>query len=208
MEAVSTRAYTSPNHHKYNGHNRFYMHHLERFMQAYTEMLAATEPATVLDAGCGEGYATDFMARLLPGVQFTGIDLSGEAVAFAREQFGEAATFEQGSLYELPFADGHFDAVVCSEVLEHLDHPEKALAELARVARHHVLLTVPREPIFKWLNDLGRALGFSPDPGHVNFWTPKSFEHFVRAHFDAGTFCTHGIYQIALVPVSSYRGRP
>ena len=56
-------------------------------------------------------------------------------------------------------------------------------------------------------DDLGRALGFSPDPGHVNFWTPKTFERFVRAHFDVGTFCTHGIYQIALVPVSSYRAQ-
>ncbi len=206
MEASSILDYTSPNHHKYNGRNRFYMRHLERFMRTYAEMLAATAPSTVLDAGCGEGYATQFMARQLPEVSFTGIDLSAEAVAFARHAFGEMATYEQGSLYELPFSDNAFDAVVCSEVLEHLYEPDKAVAELARVARHYVLLTVPREPIFKWLNDLGRTLGFSPDPGHVNFWTPAGFEAFVRTHFDTGTFCTHGIYQIARVPVDAYRG--
>ena len=147
------------------------------------------------------------MARLLPDVQFTGIDLSAEAVAFARQQFGSAATYVQGSLYELPFERDAFDAVVCSEVLEHLDEPARALAELARVARAYVLLTVPREPLFKWLNDVGQALGFSPDPGHVNFWTPSSFKAFVRKHFGEGTFCTHGIYQMALVPVAAYSGR-
>ncbi len=206
MQAPSEVEYFSPNYHKYNGHSRFYTRHLERFMDAYTGMLAGTHPHTVLDAGCGEGYATDFMARRLPDVQFTGLDLSEDAVAFARQQFGGAATYRQGSLYNLPFEADAFDAVVCSEVLEHLDDPTRALVELTRVARHHVLLTVPREPIFKWLNDVGRALGFSPDPGHVNFWTPRAFEAFVRAHFSEGEFRVHGIYQMALVPVRAYRG--
>lgn len=206
MQASPSTEYFSANYHKYNGHGRFYTRHLERFMAAYTDMLAETAPRTVLDAGCGEGYATDFMARRLPEVTFTGVDLSADAVAFASQNFGRSATYRQGSLYALPFEDGAFDAVVCSEVLEHLDKPDEALAELARVARHHVLLTVPREPIFKWLNDIGRALGMSPDPGHVNFWTPASFEAFVRGHFATGSFRTHGIYQMARVPVSAYRG--
>lgn len=206
MQASQTTTdYFSANHHKYNGHGRFYTRHLERFMAAYTDMLAATHPETVLDAGCGEGYATDFMARRLPDVSFTGVDLSGDAVAFARQTFGSAATYLEGSVYDLPFDEGAFDAVVCSEVLEHLDEPARALAELTRVARHHVLLTVPREPIFKFLNDIGRFMGMSPDPGHVNFWSPVAFEAFVREHFTTGTFRTHGIYQMALVPVSAYR---
>ncbi len=203
--APETAAYASPNHHKYNGHGRFYTRHLERFMQAYTDALAATQPSSVLDAGCGEGYATDFMARRLPRAAFTGVDVNPDALAFARAHFGGAARYCEGSLYALPFEQDAFDAVVCSEVLEHLDAPARALAELARVARHHVLLTVPREPIFKWLNDVGRALGFSPDPGHVNFWTPAAFEAFVRDHFSEGAFYVHGIYQIALVPAAAYR---
>ena len=201
MSDTPDSATVSPNLHKYTFDNKFYQRHLQAFLGRVYEMLAQTGAQRVLDAGCGEGFVTDFIARQDPALQLTGVDLSEEAVAYAREHFGAHATFRTGSLYKLPYSDNSFDAVVCCEVLEHLDEPARAVEEMKRVARRHVLITVPREPYFQWLNNVGQALGISPDPGHVNFWTKKTFPEFVRAHFDRATFDWKHIYQLALAEV-------
>lgn len=141
------------------------------------------------------------LARRLPGVSFTGLDASAPAVAFARKRFGRLAAFATGSVYALPYPDGAFDAVVCSEVLEHLDAPDRALAEVLRVARKAAAVTVPREPLFDALNRAGQALGFAPNPGHVNFWTPRQFERFVRDVAPHAHIERHSLYQIATIPL-------
>ena len=195
-------AYQSSNHHKYTIDNRFYQWHLGRFMRRMYELLMEAEPRRVLDAGCGEGFVVDYLARQNPDLELTGVDLSEGAIAYAQDRFGDRGTFRTGSVYELPFPDDAFDAVVCSEVLEHLDDPDRAVRELKRVARSHVLITVPREPYFKWLNDLGRLLRISPDPGHVNFWTTATFPPFVGEHFERVAYDRVHIYQLALAEVS------
>ena len=194
-------SYSSANHHKYTHQNRLYQWHLQAFLDSVYALLERTHAQTVLDAGCGEGFVTQALAQKNPELRFTGMDLSAEAVAFAQQHFGELARFRTGNLYKLPFSDNAFDVVLCSEVLEHLEDMDRAIAELKRVARHHVLITVPREPYFKWLNDIGRGLGISPDPGHVNFWTKKTFQGFINSHFASAVFAWKHVYQLALAEV-------
>jgi ubiquinone/menaquinone biosynthesis C-methylase UbiE len=77
----------------------------------------------------------------------------------------------------LEFADGEFDLVAATEVLEHVLDPERALSEMARVAGGHLLVSVPHEPLWRALNmargaylrDLGNT------PGHLNHWSRRSF---------------------------------
>jgi ubiquinone/menaquinone biosynthesis C-methylase UbiE len=203
MASSSPATYESANHHKYTVDNAFYQWHLQAFLDELCEMLDAAAPGTVLDAGCGEGFVTDRLARHDPALELTGVDLSKDAIAYARDHFGHQARFLTGSIYDLPFEDDQFDAVVCSEVLEHLDAPEQAVRELQRVARGHVLITVPREPYFQWLNNVGQWLGFSPDPGHVNFWSKSGFQGFIEAHFDDVQYAWKHIYQLALADASA-----
>ena len=193
--------YQSANYQKYTHGNRLYQWHLQAFLQSVYTLLEQANPQSVLDAGCGEGFVTRYLAQQNPALRLTGMDLSPDAVAYAQTQFGELATFRTGSIYKLPFSDNSFDVVLCSEVLEHLDDTDRAIHELKRVARHHVLITVPREPYFKWLNDIGRSLGVSPDPGHVNFWTKTSFQTFIQSHFEAPVFAWKHVYQMALAAV-------
>ena len=121
-----------------------------------------------------------------------------------KKNFGEAVTYRLGSLYALPFSDNSFDTVVCSQVLEHVDDVETAMAELKRVARRFVVITVPREPYFKFINDFARAIRFSDDPGHVNFWTSSDFQIFMGVHFKQPRFLRkHVIYQFSVAPVDS-----
>jgi 2-polyprenyl-3-methyl-5-hydroxy-6-metoxy-1,4-benzoquinol methylase len=88
--------------------------------------------AEILDAGCGTGTNSRWLARR--GFQVTGVDLS----QFALDKAGESApdvAFRQASLTDLPFADGSFDAILCHGVIMHIPDFEKALDELVRVLR-------------------------------------------------------------------------
>ena len=83
----------------------------------------------------------------------------------------------------LPFADGEFDVAAAIEVLEHVPDPEHTVAEMARVAERRLLVSVPREPLWRRLNvargaywsDLGNT------PGHLNHWSKRSFVGAARA---------------------------
>ena len=190
-------SYGSSNHHKYASGGPLYHFFLGRFHRKIDALVAASQPCTVLDAGCGEGFIAGYLKQRHPDWQITGVDASAAAIDYAQAHFGTAATFQTGDVRALPFEDGAFDVVLCSEVLEHLARPCAAVRELKRVARQRVVLTVPREPYFDALSRLGRWLGRSPDPGHVNFWTKSSFQTFVWRYFDAPRFATAHIFQLA-----------
>lgn len=178
--------------------------HVRSMMEVIYQLVESTNPKTVLDAGCGEGFVSQYLATRNGSMSITGIDVQPQAIEFAKNNFGEAVTYRLGSLYALPFSDNSFDTVVCSQVLEHVDDVETAVAELKRVARHFVVITVPREPYFKFANDFARAIRFSEDPGHVNFWTSSDFQIFMRLHFKQPRFVRkHVIYQFSVASVES-----
>lgn len=108
----------------------------------------ATAPREILDAGCGTGGLIRRLERMHSGWRWTGIDLEPLACEWARARC--TAKIIQGSLTALPFADGSFDAVVCADVLYHLDEDSAALRELCRVLRPGgwVVINVPAHP---WL---------------------------------------------------------
>ena len=95
---------------------------------------------TFLDAGCGDGVISGDLARR--GLATTGMDLAWKRVAFARART-PGVRFVQGSIYDLPFRDGSFSTVLCSDLMEHLDDPRRALTELVRVSSRWVLVTAP-----------------------------------------------------------------
>jgi ubiquinone/menaquinone biosynthesis C-methylase UbiE len=188
----------SANLNRYTTRSRLYRWHTAAFHDALYELVATSKPRTLLDAGCGEGFVANLIAERDPSIRITGIDASDEVVAFARRRFANAADFHVGSVFELPFEDDSFDLVMCSEVLEHLRDPLAAVRELTRVSRRHVLITVPREPVFQMLNDIGKALRLCGDPGHVQFWTKQSFQEYFEPHFAQADFSWKHTYQLVL----------
>jgi SAM-dependent methyltransferase len=85
----------------------------------------------VLDAGCGPGGNS---AWLLPGNHVTGLDVSPEALRFARDRHPEM-TVRRGDITDLPFADESFDLVLVITVLYLVDDDVRALREVTRVLR-------------------------------------------------------------------------
>jgi 2-polyprenyl-3-methyl-5-hydroxy-6-metoxy-1,4-benzoquinol methylase len=200
-EATILDTYASSNLRRHTTTNPLYRWHMEAFHDRIFAFVQQADPDSILDAGCGEGFGVHDLAERDASLDLTGIDLDEDAVAYAEARFGEVASFDQGSILDLPYGDDTRDLVLCSEVLEHLADPGAAIAELKRVARTHVLITVPLEPYFQALNDVAQWLGISGDPGHVQFWGHTAFRAFVEAHFDRAAFARKHMYQMALCPV-------
>ncbi len=154
---------------------------LEGFFGAVEELLDQSRPASVLEVGCGEGFSTRRYRLALPSsTSFAACDVEDRLVDAARSR-NPGVDVTQASIYELPRADASFDLVVATEVLEHLDDPGRALRELVRVSKRQVLVSVPREPMWRALN-LARgsyvtALGNTP--GHLQHWSRRAFTRFV-----------------------------
>ena len=90
---------------------------------------------TVLDAGCGAGYGSVYLKSFGPR-HLVGVDVSAEAVAFARKEHGAPGLeFAAMSLSELGYADGTFDVVVMIEVVEHITNASECMAEIRRVLK-------------------------------------------------------------------------
>ncbi len=86
----------------------------------------------VLDAACGVGYGSNYLAASAKEV--IGLDISKEAVAYAKEHYQEENIhFEVMDVYNLEFPDKYFDIVCSFETLEHLDKPERFLSEVKRI---------------------------------------------------------------------------
>jgi 2-polyprenyl-3-methyl-5-hydroxy-6-metoxy-1,4-benzoquinol methylase len=166
---------------KYGSRNPVTRKLLERFLREVDAAVDSLRPASILDVGCGEGIVSERLARRT-GATVVGLDLDDEhLVAEWRRRESDLLSFRPGSAYELPFDDASFDCVCALEVLEHLQRPRDALAEVARVARSAFLVSVPREPLWRASHLLAgrdvRALGNTP--GHVNHWSARSFEGLV-----------------------------
>jgi len=167
---------------KYDARNPLTRALLDRFLARVDSAALAAAPRSVLDVGCGEGVVTERLARLLPGASFLGVDADDERL---RRQWSQRRldnlTFDVASAYDLPFESGSFDLACALEVLEHLERPELALSELARVSRRTLLLSVPREPLWRISHLVAgrdvRALGNTP--GHLNHWSSDAFERLV-----------------------------
>ena len=167
---------------KYEASNPVVRHLLERFLRRVDEAAASLAPTSVLDVGCGEGVVTERLAKLLAPAEILGVD--ADEARLSEEWRGRSApnlSFATGSAYELPFADGSFDLVCAVEVLEHLERPRDALAEMSRVAGRALLLSVPNEPSWRVSHMLaGRNLrAFGNTQGHINHWSRRTFAELV-----------------------------
>jgi 2-polyprenyl-3-methyl-5-hydroxy-6-metoxy-1,4-benzoquinol methylase len=169
-------------HAKYNTRNPVNRYLVRNFLKTIKNLVASLGPSSLLDVGCGEGMLLKSMEEHVREIRCAAIDLDPAEV-------GDAALIlpwcqvDVGSAYEIPYEADHFELVICCEVLEHLEHPEKALRELSRVSSKYVLLSVPREPTWRALNMLRGAYlkDWGNTPGHIQHWSPRSFEAFTSS---------------------------
>ena len=113
-----------------------------RLVAATIRAFGIPPSAQVLDVGCGTGSNLRLLVELGFG-DVTGLDRSEEAIRWCREK--QLPPVERGDLCALPFPEDHFDLVLATDVLEHIDEPGVGVAELRRVLRPGgtLIVTVP-----------------------------------------------------------------
>jgi 2-polyprenyl-3-methyl-5-hydroxy-6-metoxy-1,4-benzoquinol methylase len=170
---------------KYGSTNPLVRRLMGGFERTLEELFTLAGAESVLDVGCGEGVLTQRWAEQLGERRIVGIDLEDPKLE------AEWATRRRPNLEyramraeHMPFADDEFDLASAIEVLEHVPDPEHTVAEMARVARRHLLVSVPREPLWRGLNIARgayvRSLGNTP--GHLNHWSKRSFVAMLANH--------------------------
>ena len=186
---------------KHSSPNPAVIYLMKTFHEGVTGALQSVQPDSILDVGCGEGRTTTELASAIDS-RFVGVDLELSVVKQAAET-ATNANFANASAYQLPFRDSSFDLVLATEMLEHLDRPLRAVKEMCRVARRTVVVTVPHEPWWRLANVArGRYLGhFGNTPGHVQHWSKRSLETYLRHQVGSVSVSTVGLWLLAVVDV-------
>jgi 2-polyprenyl-3-methyl-5-hydroxy-6-metoxy-1,4-benzoquinol methylase len=163
---------------KYGSTNPLVRRLMAGFERDLDELLELADPHSLLDVGCGEGVLVHRWALALRERRVVGIDLEEDSIqAGWSERQAPNLEYRTMPAEHLPFAADEFDLASAIEVLEHVPDPAHTLAEMARCAQRHLLVSVPREPLWCALNiargAYWRELGNTP--GHLNHWSRRSF---------------------------------
>ena len=166
-------------------------------VRAIRRLLDARADSRVLEVGVGGGNVLERIG----GRRF-GIDLSPFILGKAHARLGAAAELVRGDAMALPFVDGAFDRVYCSEVLEHVLEPEAVVREMRRVLAPSglVVVSVPNEALINRVKDvvfklpLGRRLvgggegGYQPSDKMTDEWHLHEFDRARLERAVAGRF--------------------
>jgi SAM-dependent methyltransferase len=119
------------------------------------EIVRSVVGLSVCDVGCGTGALLSHIRVAKPGLaRLTGVDFAVDDAARL-----EGVEYVAAKIESLPFADGEFDTVTCTHVIEHILDYIGAIAELRRIARRRLIIVVPREREYRYT--------FNP---HLNFF--------------------------------------
>lgn len=157
---------------------------IQRFLHRILAEIRWIHPAQIIDVGCGEGLVAHELRKLPFSVDYRGFELNPVAVAAARA-LNPGLSFTVADLFKLDLSAEPADLVMQLEVLEHLERPDLAVAQLAGWTRRFALFSVPWEPWFR-LGNLARGkyldrLGNHPE--HIQQFNHRTFRALLAAHF-------------------------
>jgi 2-polyprenyl-3-methyl-5-hydroxy-6-metoxy-1,4-benzoquinol methylase len=193
---------------KYGSTNPIVKRLMAGFERDMQELLQRARPASILDVGCGEGVLTEKCAERMDNGRVVGIDLDDPKLRHEWELRSRPnLEFRAAVGDDLPYRDGEFEAVTAMEVLEHVPDPDAVLGEMARVASRWLLVSVPREPLWRALNlargsyvrDLGNT------PGHLNHWSKRGLERLLGRYGEVVELRSPMPWTMALVRVTGHR---
>lgn len=157
------------------------------FTSSLDELVGSTGAKEAHEVGCGEGELAIRLARR--GIRMRGTDAFPEVLDEARSRAAAAGVeigFEAIPVEQLDPDRHSAELVICCEVLEHLDDPERGRDVLARLARPWLIASVPREPLWRALNlaRLSYVSELGNTPGHLSHWSRRDFERFLGERFE------------------------
>jgi 2-polyprenyl-3-methyl-5-hydroxy-6-metoxy-1,4-benzoquinol methylase len=177
---------------KYRAKNPIKRALIRRFVEQVAKLVSeGPAPKSVLEIGIGEGFLSGHLSSLHPGAKFSGVDIQERDLERLRAKFPHIDA-RTGNIYDLSVLPGGYDLVICAEVLEHLEQPERALDQIVALRPARVILTVPHEPWFMLSNlAMGKNITrLGNDIEHCNHFTVGSFRRLLSTRFDLSQVTT------------------
>src|SRR5438270_10582531 len=109
--------------------NRFF---LNNFRNLLLEQIKQFHPDSILDVGAGEGFTLEALRKQKAAKKLEGIEYMDQAIKLGKKLHPQVV-IRKGTIYNLPYKSDSFDIIICTEVMEHLEDPDKALEEMKRV---------------------------------------------------------------------------
>jgi 2-polyprenyl-3-methyl-5-hydroxy-6-metoxy-1,4-benzoquinol methylase len=172
---------------KYNSSNPIARWLMNGFVTSVCALAKQTGEHIAHEVGCGEGHLSAILHA--QGFNIRGSDVSPEIIDVARTQTAQAGLaieFKTAGVEDLRAPEDAAALVVCCEVLEHLEDPQSALRRLTELASPYLILSVPREPLWRFLNVCrGRYLTSAGNtPGHIQHWSKAEFVKLIERYVE------------------------
>ena len=171
---------------KYISKNIISKYLIANFFYSVNELVKLSNSNSIHEVGCGEGH---IISNILEDeYSILGSDISQECLDIAKRMLPRSHNIElrNQNIYDLNKDKHSADLVICCEVLEHLDDPKKAMEALLSITNKNLILSVPREPLWRILNilRLTHLKNAGNTPGHLNHWSKRSFVAFISDYMD------------------------
>lgn len=172
---------------KYGTGNPIARYLVGHFQDTLDALVLVTGASNIHEVGCGEGNLCVRWAKQKKIVRAS--DVSKKIIDVAKNNAKENRVhidFKVASVYDLTQENDAAELIVCCEVLEHLSESEQALKILAQLAKPYLIVSVPREPLWRVLNlargkyikDLGNT------PGHIQHWSRRNFVSLLTSYVE------------------------
>lgn len=172
---------------KYTTGNFIAKNLVKKFLATLDQFVNQIDPSSIHELGCGEGNLITRFVK--PGRSLLASDLEESVIQKAREHNAQTFSGIEFVVKDLYSAEAPNDAanlVLCCEVLEHLPDSRKAMTKLYELADPYLVISVPREPIWRILNVArGKYLSaLGNTPGHIQHFSSKAIQELVQEKFE------------------------
>ncbi len=145
----------------------------ERQLSAYHRALTLVEGLRVLELGCGEGIGASLLVDKAASI--VALDYSQEALDVAKKRYGNPGIqFRRSQVPPIDYPEGSFEAVVCFQMVEHLQNPKELLAEIRRVLTENGVALI---------STVNKEESISSNPYHLHEFTATEFKNLLEQHF-------------------------
>ncbi|KPK15839.1 MAG: 3-demethylubiquinone-9 3-methyltransferase [Myxococcales bacterium SG8_38] len=164
----------------------------QRRLAIIRRMVGPAAGLRILEVGSGGGH----VLRMFPEARLTAVDVSKVFLDTAKRNLeGYDAEFNLGELGDLDLAEGSYDRIICTEVLEHTKAPEEVLAQIHRLLKPdgRAVITVPVDPLIDGLKKVVRRtpagwllrnrINWGGDEYHLHKWWPQQFRKLLERDF-------------------------
>ena len=132
---------------------------------------------SVLEVGCGEGSILEWLSKWNFSKNLNGLEISESGVEIIKSKkiahLKDILLFDG---YKIPYPDNHFDLIICSHVMEHVEHERILLREIQRVSKHQIF-EVPIDFSFSVDKKFEHFMAY----GHINIYTPALFRFLLKS---------------------------